>query len=260
MFLLLDTSLTGVFLAAYESLEEGSRVSLIWKGVSVANARSSIALSSLIQSCFTCTGKNWGEVEGLYLAAGPGSFTGIKIGLAFVQGALSLHKENSIFFPFCSPIEALKDLSHKRNVDAILVPATKTNGFLFLKESNKYLLSEVSIIENEWTILPKDLTDISSYYNVEQVPMDIDYSDLNFAVLGHWSYAVQFLSSKNIEMITLTTNQYLESSAESVASQIHSDQFEKAEVISIKPFYLKKSAPEERAQNSRGRDLNEKGS
>ncbi len=86
MLLALDTSTTQTGLALYD----GTRV--VAESLWIGKARQTEELAPAVAHMFAQTGKKMSDLTGLGVALGPGSFTSLRVGLAFVKGlAFSLN-------------------------------------------------------------------------------------------------------------------------------------------------------------------------
>jgi len=86
MLLAIDSSTQTVGIALFD----GSQVigEIIWQ----TRSHHTVELSPAIEELFKKCGINYGQLNCLAVAAGPGSFTSLRIGFAIVKGlALSLH-------------------------------------------------------------------------------------------------------------------------------------------------------------------------
>ena len=118
MFLTLDTSLVGVSLALFSRGPNGAP-QFVWRGSQPANAGSVAAIAELTAQGFDKAKIKAKDLKGLIVSPGPGSFTGIKVGLAFAQGLkLAIGEGLSCFG--CAAIEAAVDeLRRQRGLAAL---------------------------------------------------------------------------------------------------------------------------------------------
>ena len=124
MILVLDTSLVGAQLALVRDGE------LVWSAAHRDNAGSLAAIANLFQAA----GVGAHELKGIAVSVGPGSFTGIKIGLAFVYGLVAACDRDMgpRFWPDSALGAAAEELCLHLGVSrlGLLLPATRTHGFL----------------------------------------------------------------------------------------------------------------------------------
>ena len=132
--LLIDTSLQGAIVGCVD-VETGSVVSL--QGAHHKNLMGSAeALPGLVADVLKSSHRRISDIDGIAVSVGPGSFTGIKVGLSFTYGLrkAGLGKMNQPPVPVLG-LSALQACAsehcpkRQENVVDLLVPATKTHGF-----------------------------------------------------------------------------------------------------------------------------------
>ncbi len=126
MILIIDTSIVGVAMAL---AERGK--GMLWSAAHTENAGSILEISELLRTGLGSVGlKSVAALQGVAVSVGPGSFTGIKIGLAFVQG-LRLAAPALKCLPLSGLEMAALQLARDagRKDFALLLPATRTHGF-----------------------------------------------------------------------------------------------------------------------------------
>ena len=244
MHLIFDTSIIGVHISAFEKMDTETK--LLWSGMSLENSRSSVAFPTLLSACLKCTHKTIADVETISVGSGPGSFTGIKVGIAFTQG-LSLPQKVKIF-PFSTSVEVLSKINRVDGTDLLLLPATKTNGFVFLKSRNKILAGEVSITDSGPVFIAKSTESIKKYYQIDDLIEEIDFAKSKLLVLNSWKLMIAYLGDQKLPFKTISNAEFLECGASEWMQRMN-PQSDSVNLNSFEPFYLKKSAPEERVEN-----------
>lgn len=136
--LLIDTSIVGVTVGIMShsktplgASSEGN-LALVAHAGHYDNAGSIAMISALTDRCLKQAECHPADIRGIVISRGPGSFTGIKIGLAFAQGwACGL-----VETPLWLGVSALEQAAIRRSADlggkkvALFLPATRTHGFL----------------------------------------------------------------------------------------------------------------------------------
>lgn len=129
--LIIDTSIIGVSMAVAD-ISKPVAESIVWKKIHPENMGSVPAIGSMLQTGLNQCGLDFKEILGVCVSSGPGSFTGIKVGLAFTYG-LKLARTGGI------PLLGISSLEAAWNVLAaeigsrdlrLFLPATKTHGFV----------------------------------------------------------------------------------------------------------------------------------
>ena len=130
-FLAIDSSLKGVSVGLFGPKQEDGTFPLWQHRVCHDTYGSSQYLPIGTSECLEAENLTLSDLGGIFVSHGPGSFTGIKIGIAFCQGLLkgldSAKKEKPKAVGFSS-LMALRAI--KSEYDAIALGATKTAGYL----------------------------------------------------------------------------------------------------------------------------------
>lgn len=123
--LILDTTLQGAFAGVAQHVAESDQWQLTAFAHRPSNKAAAAGISELTGEVLQGAGiGSWQDLAGIGVGQGPGSFTGIKIGLSFVSGV----KQASPRLPVVglSTLQALPSLA--RDVLWVL-PATRTQGY-----------------------------------------------------------------------------------------------------------------------------------
>ena len=126
--LYLDTSVQGFAIALKEI---GGESGTLFKVFESSKSASSFKLSSLIKDKFEALDLSEDAIKVVLVSRGPGSFTGIRIGLSWAYGFCAAKPERTLiglssFKLLCSYLARTKNLS----ACSILLANTKTTGFL----------------------------------------------------------------------------------------------------------------------------------
>ncbi|MCX6131236.1 MAG: hypothetical protein NTX25_19525 [Proteobacteria bacterium] len=122
LVLVLDTSLKGPLVG----LADAKR-GLILRFDVRQNPQDAVAqLPAIVAGILRQGSVGWDDIEGIIVGTGPGSFTGIKIGLSFVYG---LHRARpKLRFYASSALESLARYS-QQTFDLWALPATSNQGY-----------------------------------------------------------------------------------------------------------------------------------
>lgn len=129
MILVVDTSIVGAQMALVQNGQ------IIWSGAHLENSGSLAAITQL----FAAAGVRASALEGVAVSFGPGSFTGIKVGLAFVYGLVAARAEGQALpvFGASALAAAAQEIGVQRRYQrlGLLLPATRTHGFLAVADN-----------------------------------------------------------------------------------------------------------------------------
>lgn len=118
MLLAVDTSTAQLGLALYDGAQ------LLAESIWVSRARHTVELAPALNELFQRTGVGMDEIQALGVALGPGSFTSLRVGLAFVKGLALARSLPLIGIPTLDVVAASQPLS--RPPLAALVPAGRS--------------------------------------------------------------------------------------------------------------------------------------
>lgn len=104
---------------------------LLWRGGHLENQGSVLNISRVLEEGLAAVGATVKDLTGIGVAVGPGSFTGIKVGLAFVHGLRMAFKTPVPCAPLVALEEAALTLAERRGTRdfGLLLPATRTHGY-----------------------------------------------------------------------------------------------------------------------------------
>lgn len=134
--LIIDTSIIGVSMAIADMRSGGK---IVWSKLHPENMGSVPAVGTMLQEGLAATALTMDMVAGVCVSHGPGSFTGIKVGLAFAFG-LKLARTTPLPMLGVSALEgALSHLAAERPAEhlRLFLPATRTHGFMATMRGNE---------------------------------------------------------------------------------------------------------------------------
>ncbi|MEN9833853.1 MAG: tRNA N6-adenosine threonylcarbamoyltransferase [Pseudomonadota bacterium] len=128
--LFVDASILGVQVAIIDaaSSDKMGTERILWHGAHNENMGALQAISKLTHQGLAALNIRFDQLAGLAVGSGPGSFTGIKVGLAFAYG-LSTASGKPMPMLAVSALEATALAIAESSDVAVFLPATKTHGF-----------------------------------------------------------------------------------------------------------------------------------
>lgn len=227
--LLLDTSLQGALLGIADVEDKAGKILRVHQ--TAVPQEAAAALPQLCEKVLSDAGLSRSDIDTLIVGIGPGSFTGIKIGLSYAMGWKLARPQLQLY-----GVSALRGFVKSRSEKALwALPATQKAG---------YFMTNAEGI----TIGIADLEEPSPFFanqgdgNRAWDPP----SGLPLRIIGSWPKLEEYAESKKIERTNLETT--------AIGAQLLAGMLEEfianSENLSegeLKPLYLRKSAPEEKA-------------
>ncbi len=225
LILLLDTSLKGPILA----LADASNGRLLDVEIRNNPQEAAADLPRLVQGLLNRQQKSLDQIEGVIVGTGPGSFTGIKIGLAFVYG---LHRANPKLGLYAS--SALGCFAHVAlEANTWMLPATATHGYFATR-------SEVGVVNLELERISLELPG--------QEPRSLVASDsVRVGCLGEWPRLNDLGKRTGILIHSSPIEARAYEMLNAMLQDFIANSRKLSDVLPI-PQYLRKSAPEEKAE------------
>jgi tRNA A37 threonylcarbamoyladenosine modification protein TsaB len=196
----------------------------------------------MLQDLLNASGLTLESLKGVVVGVGPGSFTGIKIGLSFAYGMKRASPQLEM-----SGISALRALIGMGHPDRIsLLPATQTAGYFAKVEKGERILGIARQCEgkdpegfHKWELV-QTLKDSKgeTYQNLAW--------DGDVRIIGKWPAAEEYLTrqSKTFERTDVET--IAESLLRGMLADFASTRNESLQLGLPQPLYLRRSAPEEK--------------
>lgn len=146
LILLVDTSLAGARLALVERANPRS----IWTGSANEVQGSAARLPGLLAEGLLSTGAGTKDICGAVVSTGPGSFTGIRVGIAFARG-LGAGLGRPVAGCSSLGLLAARRAAMSGTSVAVLAGSTATNGYLaFAVDGKSPLLRAISVDSLSW--------------------------------------------------------------------------------------------------------------
>ncbi len=236
--LFVDASLAGVQIALIDAApgEKSGRSRLLWHGAHSENMGALSAISRLTQEALAATSLTMDSLVGLAVASGPGSFTGIKIGMAFVFGLQAASARALPIYPV-STLEALALALANQSDVAVFLPATRTHGFAAVAPApNSSLVPMRSMLVDCEQLAPQLLA---------QLP-----PSCQIIIVGDWPLLTAAAASAGHKAVSLTAAAASRMALDILADQVAAAWPDGFKVELPEPRYLRLSTAEERLQAS----------
>jgi len=238
--LFVDASLAGVQIALIDAApgEKIGRSRLLWHGAHSENMGALSAISRLTQEALAATSLTMDSLVGLAAATGPGSFTGIKIGMAFVFGLQAAFARALPIYPV-STLEALAlALALANQSDAaVFLPATRTHGFAAVAPApDSALVPMRSMLVDCEQLAPQLLAQLPAACQI--------------VIVGDWPLLAAAAANAGHKVVSLTAAAASRMALDILADQVAAAWPDGFKVELPEPRYLRLSTAEERLQAS----------
>ena len=234
--LYVDSSILGISLGMASQAEPSN---LLWQGSKLQREVSASLISALFHEGVKSLGIKRQNISHLVISEGPGSFTGIRIGLAWAYGlSCGLSDELKLLgvSSFVSLSQYYYSLRKKKGTFGVFLPATRSQGFYVSIEGPDHSLSPISIdcqkiTQDQYRLLEKD--------------------ELLFVEPGVlWE---EFLNKRNLSYDSLSLTDFARASLVSLAKEVEQKALlDQAAVTRPKANYIRFSAAEEQLKKSKG--------
>ncbi|MBF0440736.1 MAG: tRNA (adenosine(37)-N6)-threonylcarbamoyltransferase complex dimerization subunit type 1 TsaB [Oligoflexales bacterium] len=236
--LLLDTTFQGIS-AAIVTKEIDKEARFLSASYHFDNNGSAALLPLVISGLLKKSQIGLNEIDLFAVSNGPGSFTGIKVGLSYISGlVLGLSKKPKVL-----GVSSLKSLSfYEKNgySDKVwLLPATKTQGYLaisYRETADLYMLKLSNIIE---------LFCVDSGERISSKILD----KRKLMLVLPWVLAEEFFSSAGIYYEVMDYPVAAARVLSAIASQLPDD-LDRLSSNIPEPRYIRKSTPEENLEKN----------
>ena len=225
LFLIIDTSIVGVGVSLYSDTE--GRLSFDAEEKPFASAR---ALPMIVTKVLERSGYSLNDLNGIVVSSGPGTFTGIKVGLSYVAG---LSVAQSLDIMGISSIFCLSGHLER----PVLLKATKQQGYLCFPGKKA-----VAVELDELGIRARSADQLISWADLGQHAIVLPVP---------WPEIEELLTSNSLEFEVLDEGGVQESVVGSMEAHLAKTGFS-GDSKMPEPLYIRMSAPEEKAAKNKG--------
>lgn len=234
--LILDTSIFGVSLALLDL--DGTNTSPLWQQSILNQGSSTQNMTMLLEEGLKSLNLDISNLKYLALSTGPGTFTGIKVGISWAHGLFAGLEDLKLLSlsSLAESTQLLNEDSKDKKPTAVFLRTTKTHGYICyqdetnnfntqlininaIKENSKFeqiLRSHFSLIINDWELL-------NEYLNLLSV---------DFKVISFEDFSALSIRSLSLKAISSNKNSFLREL--------------------VQPNYLRKSTAEEKLDTIKG--------
>lgn len=233
--LVLDTSLQGITLAVCEISAHTVEFKEIFGS---ANPQEATArLPELCSNILKKVGWTVAEVDTVLVSHGPGSFTGIKIGLSFMSGWKRAGLPLKVY-----GVSSLKGLlTQKKDIHSLFLPATSTAGYFAVRDKGEVKVGVVDLSQQNPLVL-------RSEFEGDSASSSFDRSQLGqLEILGSWPKIEGWLGANNLAFRETKLDDIHPLVARGMVEDFIAN-LDKLSEGTLVPVYLRKSAPEEKLE------------
>lgn len=226
LILLMDTSFKGLSLVLGKF---GETFECLATENYFTNQIAAARISGTVQSLLSTNNLELKDLNKILVSCGPGSFTGIKVGIAFATALASTRED--LLLEGVSPLECLGN--HEKNV-AWFLPATKSQGYLCLGGDEGEKLFAVD--------LKGDSLSLESEGDRQKISLDI-LDKYRVKILLPWKNLEEYFKNKNRDFDVLSLIEATSASQAAVIKNLGQNMLKS--FGTVEPRYIRKSAPEE---------------
>lgn len=233
--LIIDTSIFGAGIAFFSSASDSIEYSRVSQDIS----DSARELPLMVEAGLGVLGIDLTKVNRVLVSQGPGSFTGIRVGMAYAFGFVAGLKLSKRSFPKIAGVSSLASLTKGLAADtksrlAVFLPATKTSGYVSIIKDGEVEMSALDCLKS----------DAADFFDKN---IDVDW-----VVVGSWELVLERANKHGVQNV----RQILGRDAVSISLRALGEaikgkddltwaDFESEKALS--PIYLRKSTVEEKA-------------
>ena len=237
--LIIDTSIFGAGIALFGRASQ----SLEYIQTSADIADSARELPLMIEAGLRGLRLDRWAIDQVLVSQGPGSFTGIRVGMAYAFGFIAGRKLSGEGSPIISGVSSIACLARKLASETggnsmVFLPATKTSGYGVLVEGGDLKILSLDCLSPETLRFFSEVSQVS-WVTIGEWPMIMDY------VKDRGVPAVRSIPGRDAVLLGL---QALGEAIKANDGLLWTD-FEDGELP--RPMYLRKSTVEEKAMSNK---------
>ena len=239
--LLVDTTLGGVSISLMEVPESRAPIPhpLPLLGSEFKDNGSAVCIAETFERVLGKSGRVLQDIQAVGVSVGPGSFTGIKIGIAFAEG-LATGSSRRIRLIGVSSLQSLGEYSAACGaMEGWFLPSAAEQGFFTIPVAGEQRLYMCRVEENQLVLHDGNvgLLGVADFFRENAKRVDI---------IGACPKIESRLSEWGIAVRSLTACDTVGVSVPAMADAVYRQWQRDACVDSLTPLYLRKSTPEEK--------------
>jgi tRNA A37 threonylcarbamoyladenosine modification protein TsaB len=238
LYLLVDTSIKGVSLALVA--RQGITQRTLWSGIADGQFASAGKISKLLTEGLEASKSSLDACKVIAVSVGPGSFTGIKIGLAWCYGLFAPREQQLRWLPLSALDAAAIQLHTKDKPACLFLASTRTHGYLACSkpgsQQGNSCLYQVGQEHSPWGAIPA------------LMPQS------RVTLCGEWPMLAEYLTEQQIPWQQISIRQLMELGLAGMIAQLGAHDPAELSSIPPRPRYLRQSTAEE---NYKGTHRNE---
>ena len=184
------------------------------------------------------------DIHTIGVSVGPGSFTGIKIGIAFAEGLVTGSMQR-IRLIGVSSLQSLGESFAKGIGNAWFLPVAAEQGFLTINMENLERLYACRVEEDQFALYDSDARRVQAAEFCFAAAKRVD-------IIGACPKIENRLTKEGMEVVWHNARDVASIAMSTMAQAVYQRWLENAFVESLTPLYLRKSTPEEKLRGIKG--------
>lgn len=224
--LFIDTSLFGASLALCSLSGENP----FWSDFYEQKGAADSAISKMLDEGLKRTNATIQDIHSVVVSHGPGSFTGIKVGLAWAYGFQAGHNSKMLgLSSLACGLEALSQNLSLANL-AILIPISRREAFLCWREMNEIKFDSLT------------LGSLSAANTLDKLVQQ----GCSFALIGPGEPTIAWFNSMKIDAHTILITEFMRLAMQGMIRRAKGLGLSAFQDRPVEPYYFKRSSVEEK--------------